>query len=181
MAKRGKIDGLPPDVRRWLERALTENGFGGYVELEALLEEQGYHISKSAIHRYGQKISRRFAAIRASTEAARILTEGAPDDADARSEALMALVQTELFERIVEFQEAEEGGMTPLMRIGVMSTAAKNIATLTRSSVTLKKFQVEVRARVAAAADAVARIAVKGGLSDAAAAEIRGKILGIAN
>ena len=60
MAPRSSIEKLPEDVRRWLERALTENGFSGYVELETLLREKGYSISKSAIHRYGQKIERRF-------------------------------------------------------------------------------------------------------------------------
>ena len=55
MAPRSSIEKLPEDVRRWLERALTENGFSGYVELETLLREKGYSISKSAIHRYGQK------------------------------------------------------------------------------------------------------------------------------
>lgn len=33
MAPRSSIDKLPEDVRRWLERALTENGFSGYAEL----------------------------------------------------------------------------------------------------------------------------------------------------
>lgn len=109
MARRSTIEKLPEDVRRWLERALTESGFSGYNELESLLREQGYVISKSAIHRYGQKIERRYGAIRAATEAARMLTEGAADDQDARSEAVIALIQTELFESIVQLQEAEEG------------------------------------------------------------------------
>lgn len=67
MSARGKIEGLPLDVRHWLERALTESGFSGYEALEAMLAERGYSISKSAIHRYGQKIEKRFAAIKAST------------------------------------------------------------------------------------------------------------------
>ena len=62
MPVRGKIDALPVDVRHWLERALTESGFSGYEALETMLSERGYSISKSAIHRYGQKIERRFAA-----------------------------------------------------------------------------------------------------------------------
>ena len=73
MAPRSSIEKLPEDVRRWLERALTENSFSGYVELENLLREKGYQISKSAIHRYGQKIERRFKSIKDSTEAARII------------------------------------------------------------------------------------------------------------
>ncbi|WP_153116036.1 DUF3486 family protein [Rhodocyclus tenuis] len=145
MARRSNIDGLPEDVRRWLERALAESNFSGYQALEEMMRERGYSISKSAIHRYGQKIERRFAAIKASTEAARFLTEGAADDQDARSEAVIALVQTELFESIVNLQEADEEGVKPEDRIGLLSKAAKNIATLARASVNQKKFRLEVQ------------------------------------
>ncbi|GHK44410.1 hypothetical protein ECZU08_00060 [Escherichia coli] len=41
MARRSTIEKLPEDVRRWLERALTESGFSGYNELESLLRERG--------------------------------------------------------------------------------------------------------------------------------------------
>ena len=148
MAPRAKIETLPEDVRRWLERALTDSGFSGYEALEDMLRGKGYQISKSAIHRYGQKIERRFAAIKASTEAARMLTEGAADDQDARSEAVIALVQTEIFETIIDMQEASEEEMSKEDRLGVLSAAAKNIATLTRASVTLKRFQQDVRAKL---------------------------------
>ena len=40
MGRRSSIDSLPTDVRRWLERALTENNFTGYAELESLLKER---------------------------------------------------------------------------------------------------------------------------------------------
>lgn len=145
MPARGKIEGLPVDVRRWLERALTESGFSGYEALEAMLVERGYAISKSAIHRYGQKIERRYAAIKASTEAARILTEGASDDQDARSEAVIALVQTEMFESIINLQEADDEDISPEDRLTLLSKAAKNIATLARASVNQKKFRLEVQ------------------------------------
>lgn len=180
MAKRGKIESLPADLRRWLERALTESGFSGYAELEELLKAKGYVISKSAIHRYGQKIERRFAAIKASTEAARLLTEGAADDQDARSEAVIALVQTELFDSIVNLQEAGGDELSDADRIGLLSKAAKNIATLARASVTLKKYQQDVRAKAAVVAEEVASQAKAGGLSDETAELIRRKILGVA-
>lgn len=155
MGRRGKIDGLPVDVRRWLERALTESGFAGYEQLETLLSEKGYAISKSAIHRYGQKIERRFAAIKASTEAARLLTEGAADDQDARSEAVIALVQTEMFESIIALQEAGDEDVDPMERMGLLSKVAKNIASLTQASVRLKKFQSEVREKLSAKLNAL--------------------------
>lgn len=148
MGRRGKVDALPEEVRRWLERALTDSGFSGYEQLEAMLAERGFAISKSAIHRYGQKIERRFAAIKASTEAARLLTEGAADDQDARSEAVIALVQTEMFESIINLQEASEDDIDPVERMSLLSKVAKNIASLTTASVRLKKFQAEVREKV---------------------------------
>ncbi|WP_038907902.1 DUF3486 family protein [Dickeya oryzae] len=181
MARRSTIDKLPDDVRRWLDRALTDADFSGYQLLETALREKGYSISKSAIHRYGQKIERRFATIKASTEAARLLTEGAADDQDARSEAIIALVQTELFESIVNLQEATEEGLDPAERIGLLSSAAKNIATLARASVNQKKFRIEVQARAEAAAANVEKIARKGGLSADAVQALRREILGIAS
>ncbi|AKH64900.1 MULTISPECIES: DUF3486 family protein [Photorhabdus] len=180
MARRSTIDKLPEDVRHWLERALTESGFSGYQELENLLKDKGYTISKSAIHRYGQKIEKRYGAIRAATEAARMLTEGAVDDQDARSEAVIALIQTELFESIIQFQEAEDGEIAPKERVTLLSKVAKNVATLSRASVNLKKFQSEVRARAETAASNAEKIARKGGLSAEAVAALRREILGIA-
>ena len=183
MGRRGKIEGLPVDVRHWLERALTESGFSGYEALEAMLAERGYSISKSAIHRYGQKIERRFAAIKASTEAARILTEGAADDQDARSEAVIALVQTEMFESIVNLQEAEDEELDPADRIALLSKAAKNIATLARASVNQKKFRHEVeeetrRKLLAEQAKQLDAVQKKGGVTADTLAAIR-EALGI--
>lgn len=180
MPPRGKIEGLPGEVRRWLERALTENGFSGYRELESLLQEKGYHIGRNTINRYGQKLERRMAAIKASTEAARLIADAAPDDADNRSAAVISLVQTELFDTILDMQEASAEAMNPATRVEILSKAAKNIATLTRASVGLKKFQTEVRTRAELAASNVEKIARKGGLSADAAAQIRREILGIA-
>ncbi len=180
MGRRSRIETMPEDVRRWLERALMESSFSGYEELAVLAREKGFVLSKSAIHRYGQRIERRFAAIKASTEAARMLTEGATDDQDARSEAVIALVQTELFESIVNLQEAGEEGMSDADRIGLLSKAAKNIATLARASVTLKRWQADVKSKAKLAADTVAQVAKKGGLTPAAVDTIRREILGIA-
>ena len=180
MARRSSIDGLPDDVRRWLQRALEENNFSGYQALEDALREMGYQIGKSSIHRFGQKIERRYAAIKASTEAARFIAEGAADDQDARSEAVIALVQTELFESIINLQEAGDEDIDPADRIGLLSSAAKNIATLARASVNQKKFRLEVQARAEAAAANVEKIAKKGGLSPESVQALRREILGIA-
>lgn len=57
MGRRSSIDSLPTEVRRWLERALTENNFSGYARLEALLKEKGYVITRSSLQRFGYKWS----------------------------------------------------------------------------------------------------------------------------
>ena len=180
MARRSRIETMPEEVRRWLERALIEANFSGYDQLEQMCKEKDIVLSRSAIGRYGQKIQRRFSAIKASTEAARMLTEGAADDQDARSEAVIALVQTELFESIVNLQEAGDEGLSDADRITLLSKAAKNIATLARASVTLKRFQSEVRAKVQVVAESAAAVARKGGLTVDAVESIRREILGIA-
>ncbi len=89
-------------------------------------------------------------------------------------------MQTELFESIVNLQEATDEDIDPAQRIALLSSAAKNIATLSRASVNLKKFQIEVRARAEAAAANVEKIAKKGGLSAESVEQLRREILGIA-
>ncbi|MEZ7693183.1 phage protein Gp27 family protein [Neisseria sp. 27098_8_139] len=179
MAKRSVIDQLPEAVRHEFERKLVENGFADYQALSEWLQQQGYEISRSAAHRYGQKVQRRFSAIKSSTEAARLIAEGAADEGDTRSEALVAMVQSELFEAMLEIGEMED--LSAVDRFSMVAKSAKNIATLTSASTRLKEYQAKVKAKVAAAAENVAKQAKKGGLSDAAAEAIRKQILGIAS
>lgn len=179
MARRNRVNTLPAEVKAWLDKALVDGNFSGYQALESALKDKGYDISKSAIHRYGQRVERRMAAIKASTEAARLITESASDDRDDRSEAVIAMIQTELFDSILNLQDASEADVKPQDRVKLLSAAAKNIATLTRASVNLKKFQQEVTERVQAAAAQVEKIATKGGLSPESVAQLRREILGI--
>ena len=180
MAPRSSIEKLPEDVRRWLERALTENGFSGYVELEELLKEKGYQISKSAIHRYGQKIERRFKAIKDSTEAARIIAEGAEDKEDKRSEALMGLLQSSLFEALVDIEDANDESMSPMEKFQALSFAGKNVASLIQASTKLKAYQADVKRRAEIAAVETEKIVVQAGLSADTVKMIKEQILGIA-
>lgn len=181
MARKTSISKLPDDVRKHIETCIAQ----GKMTLDELIADLRVRWpeetpSRSSVHRYSQKLERRLAAIKASTEAARMIHEQAGDDVDARSGALVALVQTELFDRILEFQEATDEDVDPVERIGLLSAAAKNIATLTRASFNLKKFQSEVDERAKQAAEAVSKLASKGGLSAATVDEMRRAILGVA-
>lgn len=150
MAGKSSIARLQPHIRSYIEAMLAT----GALTLDELISDlrDKYPVeaagdalpSRSAVGRYGLKLQRRLSAIRASTEAARLIQEHAGDNKDARSEALTALVQTELFDAILALQEADDEETDPGERIGMLSMAAKNIATLTRSSVNLKRFQADV-------------------------------------
>jgi hypothetical protein len=150
MGRKSSIDKLPAEVKSYIQSMLAL----GSMTLDQLIADlrekfpvqahTGDLPSRSALGRYGPKLERRLTAIKASTEAARMIREHAGDSQDARSEALTALVQTELFEAILALQDADDPNLDPGERVGMLSAAAKNIATLTRSSVNLKKFQAEV-------------------------------------
>lgn len=187
MGRKSSVSRLPVEVKGYIE-AMLATGSQTLDELIADLQSRfpatataGDLPSRSALHRYGSKLDRRLAAIRASTEAAKLIQAQAGDDKDARSEALTALVQTELFEAILALQDADDPDADPGDRVAMLSSAAKNIATLTRSSVALKQFQAKVMERIQAAAANVDKIAKKGGLSAESAAELRREILGIAS
>ena len=155
MGRKSTISRLPDDVKAYITAKLAE----GRLTLDELIadirqrfpaaQQAGDLPSRAAVHRYGQKLEKRLSAIRASTEAAKIIRAELGDKEDARSEGLIAMIQSELFESIMTLQEAGEGdeAMDPAERVGLLSMAAKNIATLTSSSVRLKKFQSEAVAQ----------------------------------
>ncbi len=178
MAKRSKIATLPIAIRRWLDTELSSNNFGEYELLAEELKKRGFDISKSAVHRYGQGLEKKLAAIKASTQAAAAIADAAPDDADLRSAAVISLIQTDVFDVLIRMQEAD-AETNPADRLKLLGGAAKSIAELSRASVNQKKWQSEVRSKIEAVASEVHQEAKKGGLSDDVADKIRRHILGI--
>lgn len=177
-----KIDQLPAEVRAELDRRLIANGFGGFVALSEWLSEQGFEISKSAVGVRGQRLKQRLAAVTASTEAMKMVAEAAPDDSDERSNAIISLLQTDLFEALVEFQEAaaaDDEDIKPADRIALYSKAAKNIATLTRASVARNKWAAEVRVKIDAAAADVRKLAEGAGVSEETLKAIDRRLQGV--
>ena len=180
MAKPSAIDQLNAEDKVWLDARFRDQGFCGYVEIAELLAERGYSVSKSSVHRYGQKLEQKLAAVQASTQAAIMISEAAPDDADQRSAAVMSLIQTELFNSLIALQESNDPDTSAADRIELMAKCGKGIASIMQASIGQKKWMLDVRDRVEKAVQAVDSIAKKGGLSAEAAAAIRKEILGIA-
>lgn len=182
MPSPSKIDQLPAEIRDELDRRLIAGGFGGFVALSDWLREVGYEIGKSAVGERSLRLKRRLAAITATTEAMKLVAEAAPDDADERSNALISLVQTDLFEALVEFQEAvasETEGISPAERIALYSKAARNIAPLTRAAVARNKWAGEVRAKLDQARAEIRQLATGAGLSNETMAAIDRRLQGV--
>ena len=181
-----KIAKLPPEIRDWLRRTLIERAHGDISgvtdELQEMLKTAGIamYIGRSAVGAESQRIKRAQEAIRATTEAAKLIAETAGDDGDSRSEAAMALVQSEVFELLLKVRESADEEANPVERLAVMNEAALGLSRLSRARVNQARWAAEVRERAKAAADAVTKIAKTGGLSSGQVNEIRAQILGIA-
>jgi len=147
MAPPPRVALLPDDLRAELDARLIRGAFSGYAALSAWLDEQGFEIGKSALHQYGQGLKKKLAAIETSTQAAQLIAQAAPDDRDQRSEAVMSLVQTELFNVLVNLQEAADCD-DPEGRLLVLGKTAKAIADLSRASVNQKKWSTQVQAKL---------------------------------
>lgn len=157
MPRRHKVESLPSEVRAWLERVLIDRAHPGYVALAQMLREKGYEISHAAVHRYDQRLQRTMAAIRASTEAARLIAQSAPDEADEHSAAVIRMVQSALFDAMVRVREAEDAD--PAEQVRLLSHAARAVAEASRASISQKRWQEEVRERL----EAVEENALKAG------------------
>ncbi len=172
MAQRSKVLSLPDPVKNELDKRLVRGGFCDYTALSEWLCEQGYEISKSAIHRYGQAFDERLSAIRVATEQARAVTEAAGDDRGDLGDALTMLVQEKTFQALVEMQSLNPEKID-LTKLGRM------VAELNRASVQQKKWIAEAREKTKATAEEVVKVAKKEGLTEEKAQQIRRMILGI--
>ncbi len=159
MARRSKVDKLPPRLKAQLERLLADRSHDGYEALAAWLAEHGYTISKSSLHRYDQRVQRVMERIRASAEAARLLVLAAPDEADEHSAAVLRMVQSALFDAMARVTEAAEEEVDPAEQVKLLSQAARAVADASRASIGQKRWAEEVKTRL----DAIEREAGKAG------------------
>lgn len=171
MPRRSKVIHFPIEIRQALERRLMANAFSDYEGLSAWLAEQGYEVSRAAVHRYGQSFEDRVGALRLATEQARVLCESSPDDDGVMGEALMRLAQERMFGLLVEMEvDPEKVDITKLVR---------SISELSRSQVGLKQYQSKVRAQVESAKKALETASKSGGISAETRQIIERELLGI--
>ena len=95
--------------------------------------------SRSALGRYGKKLTERLAAVKASTEAARLISEEYGDQGDTHSAGILDLIKSEVFESLMAVQDATDPDVSAAERIILLTTAGKNFAALVNSNVRLNK------------------------------------------
>ena len=175
---------LPPEIREWLHKAFVERGFGDIQgitdDLNALCKEGGVAITlgKSAVGAASQRYKRAQESIAATTLQMQAIADSAGDNAAKRSEALNALVATDMFNALMDARNAEAED-DPAARVVLLGKAALAAGRLTNSSVLQQQWRQEVETRVKDSADRAAKIAKKGGADAKTVAEIRASILGI--
>ncbi|WP_299378490.1 DUF3486 family protein [uncultured Kiloniella sp.] len=172
MPPRSKVEALPSDVREDLERQLVQNSFSKYRELSEWLAEQGFQISKSSLHSYGQNFEERLGSLKRVSEQARVVVSENPDDDGAVNDALIRLVQEKAFTLLLEMEvDAKDVNLPKLMKV---------IADLSRASVSQKRLASEVRQQAREEAAKIATNAARqNGFTEDQAAFIRAEILGV--
>jgi len=170
MPQRSKIITLPEKVKTELDQKLLAGKFCDYSALAEWLQDNGFDISRSALHRYGQNFEERLAAITVATEQAKAVAEAAKDDEGNMNEALIRLVQTKAFDALIDADSAES-----LPKMGTM------IAKLSKAAVDQKKFMREIRAKAKQAADDVVKVAKLGGMSETQPKKSAAEFWGLSN
>lgn len=181
MPARSAVGQLPEEIRDELNRRLVESGFSGYADLAAWLREQGYQVSKSAVHRHGSELERQFDEAMADVRRTRALAKACKDEGDAGDQgdvlsATSGILQEQLLRISIALRQADTDPAEAAKSISVVARAHADVG---RMQVALQKWQEQMREKAASAADAVERVARRGGLTAESVDLIRREILGI--
>jgi len=108
-SRRGyKIRNLPAELHKQLDERLGSGEYGSLRNLAQWLRDNGHDISHSSISKYKRKFEQRLEAVRLASYQARAVVDSAPDNDAKINEGLMRLVQTTLFEMLVEMNDTRQ-------------------------------------------------------------------------
>ncbi|HVA69685.1 MAG TPA: phage protein Gp27 family protein [Candidatus Binataceae bacterium] len=179
MTSRSKVLKLPAKLRDELDHRIVAGHFSNYAGLARWLERNGCEIGTRVLQAYGQGLERRLEAVRLATVQARAVVAATDGEDDMVSQALMRLVQADLFKVLVELKE------TNLKDVD-LTALARHVAGMGRAVIEMRRLTEAMREgvgkRVQSARRRVAkavRLDAGGGLSPAAALEIRKALLAI--
>lgn len=178
MPQRSAVSQLPEAVREELNRRLVENSFSGYEEIARWLQEIGYQISKSAVHRHGSQLESDFEEAMADVRRTRALAKAVKNDGDEGDvlAATSGILQEQLLRISIALRTADSDPSEAAKSISMVARAHSDVG---RLQVALSKWQEELRGKCQAAADACEQAARRGGLTADTVEVIRREILGI--
>jgi|JI8StandDraft_1071087.scaffolds.fasta_scaffold55142_3 hypothetical protein len=180
MPARSAVGQLPEEIRDELNRRLVDNGFADYSGLAAWLAEQGYKVSRSAVHRHGSELEAEFDQAMADVRRTRALARACKDDGDGDQgdvlSATSGILQEQLLRIAIALRQADTDPAEAAKSISVVARAHADVG---RMQVALQKWQEQMREKAGLAADAVEKVARRGGLTAESVDLIRREILGI--
>lgn len=177
MPPRSATEQLPDAILDELNQRLVASGFAGYVALSDWLAEQGYQISKSAIHRHGSALQ---ASMEKSINRARERMEIAKALGGMTDKEKAALLEASEMVAIDQMMDVLESlsGWEVSDKAAIIPKLARAIADIGRSATGTarwrKDFEAEaaLKAKTLAAAEAT-QAAKAEGVSEAGLARIR--------
>jgi hypothetical protein len=161
MPPRSKVYELPADLRAELDRRLIDSGFGGYRDLAAWLNEQGYQIGKSALHTYGSDLEEQWSEtmgrLHESGRLAEQYVAGAEDGAGlSMTKTSIRMAQDAILRLQINLQRAADD---PAAAAKTLSAVTRALADIGRLDLSIARWDDEQRQAAAAeaAADLVRR------------------------
>jgi hypothetical protein len=165
--RHGKVYELPEAVRHEVNALIVQPEIT-YEDISAFLKTRGYDISTSAIGRYCQWFFNEVRETEMLRDQAKLLTSD-PD----KVLLLEKLTSSMIVKRLaIALQEEEFDVMKNAKLIAAY-------ASLQKANLDREKWGAEIQKTIKGVAEDVSKIVKKNGLSEAAASQIRNKILGI--
>lgn len=155
MPRRSGVLALPASVRDELNARLVANGFSGYEALSEWLEEQGYTLSKSALHRHGSALEADFEAamsdVQRTTALARAWAKSDEDEQGDLLDATARMLQDALLRITIAMRRAEAAAeeSDPAESAKTLSQVTRALADLGRMTIASRKYRAEMRAAMA--------------------------------
>lgn len=179
MPRRSAFDAMPKADFEQFSEEFANRAFKDLDGMCAWLEVRGYEIKRGSVWRTGAKLKRKLQAIKDATTAARLVVESAQDDESSLGEAVIAMVQSQMFDVMTNLAEAGDEE-DPAERVKLLSNAARASADAARAAIATKKHRLDLQSKAQAAANTVSKLAKKGGISAEVIRQIEEQILGIA-
>lgn len=180
MARRSKVDSLPPAVLDDLNSQLISRGFNGYEELAAWLKSMGFDISKSALHRHGSALEAEFDDAMADARRTRALAKAARQSNDENDgsllEAASEIIQDKLLRASMQLKNADGDPADTAKTLSLISRAFSDLG---RFEIQRQKWATEMREKISAKLAALEQQAAGDGSALATLQRVRQEFYGI--